>query len=148
MIKAGNYTIQDKGFVSATENINGVPRQALILELPGGIDEDALGAMCSGPIEVVDDNGQVVQSHAGPFRVVSHGLKLIRTSESDDVAALTARVTSLEAELAEAKSAKVSAQDALASLSERFRTLQASITSTLKTGSTEKAVASDGESGV
>ena len=148
MIKAGNYTIQDKGFVSATENINGVPRQALILELPGGIDEEALEAMCSGPIEVVDDNGQVVQSHAGPFRVVSHGLKLARTSESDDVAALTARVTSLEAELAEAKSAKVSAQDALASLSERFRTLQASITSTLKTGSTEKAVASDGESGV
>lgn len=147
MIKAGNYTIQDKGFVSATENINGVPRQALILELPGGIDEDTLGAMCSGPIEVVDDNGQVVQSHAGPFRVVSHGLKLI-TSESDDVAALAARVTSLEAELAEAKSAKVSAQDALASLSERFRTLQASLTSTLNTETTEKAVASDGESGV
>lgn len=148
MIKAGNYTIHDKGFVSATENINGVPRQALILELPGGIDEATLEAMCSGPIEVVDDNGQVVQSHAGPFCVVSHGLKLTRTSESDDVAALAARVTSLEAELAETKSAKVSAQDALASLSERFRTLQASITSTLKTETTEKAVASDGESGV
>lgn len=148
MIKAGNYTIHDKGFVSATENINGVPRQALILELPGGIDEATLAAMCSGPIEVVDDNGQVVQSHAGPFCVVSHGLKLTRTSESDDVAALAARVTSLEAELAETKSAKVSAQDALASLSERFRTLQASITSTLKTETTEKAVASDGESGV
>lgn len=148
MIKAGNYTIHDKGFVSATENINGVPRQALILELPGGIDEDTLAAMCSGPIEVVDDNGQVVQSHEGPFCVVSHGLKLTRTSESDDVAALSARVTSLEAELAETKSAKVSAQDALASLSERFRTLQASITSTIKTGTTEKAVASDGDSGV
>ncbi|MGN9097156.1 hypothetical protein [Flintibacter porci] len=148
MIKAGNYTIQDKGFVSATENINGVPRQALILELPGGIDEKVLEAMCSGPIEVVDDNGQVVQSHAGPFRVVSHGLKLARTSESDDVAALASRVTSLEAELAETKSAKESAQDALASLSERFRTLQASNTSTLKTGTTEKAVASDGDSGV
>lgn len=148
MIKAGNYTIHDKGFVSATENINGVPRQALILELPGGIDEATLEAMCSGPIEVVDDNGQVVQSHAGPFCVVSHGLKLTRTSESDDVAALAARVTSLEAELAETKSAKVSAQDALASLSERFRTLQASLTSTIKTGTTEKAVASDGESGV
>ncbi len=148
MIKAGNYTIQDKGFVSATENINGVPRQALILELPGGIDEKVLEAMCSGPIEVVDDNGQVVQSHAGPFRVVSHGLKLARTSESNDVAALASRVTSLEAELAETKSAKESAQDALASLSERFRTLQASITSTLKTGTTEKAVESDGDSGV
>lgn len=148
MIKAGNYTIQDKGFVSATENINGVPRQALILELPGGIDEATLEAMCTGPIEVVDDNGQVVQSHAGPFRVVSHGLKLARTSERDDVAALASRVTSLEAELAETKSAKESAQDALASLSERFRTLQASITSTLKTGTTEKAVESDGDSGV
>ena len=143
MIKAGNYTIQDKGFVSATENINGVPRQALILELPGGIDEATLEAMCSGPIEVVDDNGQVVQSHAGPFRVVSHGLKLIRTSESDDVAALAARVTSLEAELAETKSAKESAQDALASLSEQFDALKSSTT----TGD-EQAVNTDGESGV
>lgn len=143
MIKAGNYTIQDKGFVSATENINGVPRQALILELPGGIDEATLEAMCSGPIEVVDDNGQVVQSHAGPFRVVSHGLKLTRTSESDDVAALAARVTSLEAELAETKSAKESAQDALASLSEQLDALKSSTT----TGD-EQAVNTDGESGV
>jgi len=143
MIKAGNYTIQDKGFVSATENINGVPRQALILELPGGIDEATLEAMCSGPIEVVDDNGQVVQSHAGPFRVVSHGLKLTRTSESDDVAALAARVTSLEAELAETKSAKESAQDALASLSEQLDALK----STTTTGD-EQAVNTDGESGV
>lgn len=143
MIKAGNYAIQDKGFVSATENINGVPRQALILELPGGIDEATLEAMCSGPIEVVDDNGQVVQSHAGPFRVVSHGLKLTRTSESDDVAALAARVTSLEAELAETKSAKESAQDALASLSEQLDALKSSTT----TGD-EQAVNTDGESGV
>lgn len=143
MIKAGNYTIHDKGFVSATENINGVPRQALILELPGGIDEAALAAMCSGPIEVVDDNGQVVQSHAGPFRVVSHGLKLTRTSESDDVAALAARVTSLEAELAETKSAKESAQDALASLSEQLDALKSSTTT-----EDEQAVNTDGESGV
>lgn len=143
MIKAGNYTIQDKGFVSATENINGVPRQALILELPGGIDEATLEAMCSGPIEVVDDNGQVVQSHAGPFRVVSHGLKLTRTSESDDVAALAARVTSLEAELAETKSAKESAQDALASLSEQLDALKSSTTT-----EDEQAVNTDGESGV
>ena len=36
MIKAGNHTISDKGFTVVTENIGGVPRQAVVAELPGG----------------------------------------------------------------------------------------------------------------
>lgn len=148
MIKAGNYTIQDKGFVSTTENMGGVPRQALIVELPGGIDEAVLEAMCSGPVEVVDDGGNVIQSHSGPFRVVSHSLKLTRASTDGDVAALTARVSALETALSEAQSAKESAQSALASLSERFKTLQQSLTAVGGVAQAEEAVTTDGESGV
>ena len=35
MIKAGNHTVSDKGFTVVTENIGGVPRQAVVAELPG-----------------------------------------------------------------------------------------------------------------
>ena len=41
MIKAGNHTISDKGFTVVTENIGGVPRQAVVAELPGGISDEA-----------------------------------------------------------------------------------------------------------
>jgi len=41
MIKAGNHTVSDKGFTVVTENIGGVPRQAVVAELPGGISDEA-----------------------------------------------------------------------------------------------------------
>ena len=50
MIKAGNHTVSDKGFTVVTENIGGVPRQAVVAELPGGISDDALAEFCAGPI--------------------------------------------------------------------------------------------------
>ena len=53
MIKAGNHTVSDKGFTVVTENIGGVPRQAVVAELPGGISDEALAAFCAGPIEVL-----------------------------------------------------------------------------------------------
>lgn len=123
MIKAGSSTIQDKGFTVAAQRVGGVSRQVISLELPGGIDEATLAALCAGPIEVQDEAGQTVQKHEGPFRLVSHGLKLTRASEAEDVAALTAQVEELEAALDLEKSAKQSAQDALASLKERFQAL-------------------------
>ena len=91
MIKAGNHTVSDKGFTVVTENIGGVPRQAVVAELPGGISDEALAAFCAGPIEVLAEDGSTTATYTGPFRVVSHGLKLTRTSEDSDVAALTAR---------------------------------------------------------
>lgn len=147
MIKAGTHTINDRGFAVSMEALGGVSRQALTLELPAGISDEALEAICAGPIEVLDEAGEVVQTHTGPFRVLSHGLKLTRSDAAGDVAALTARVSALETALTEAKSAKESAQSALASLSERFQTLQASIITTpiIKA---EEAVTGDGESGV
>lgn len=50
MIKAGNHTVSDKGFTVVTENIGGVPRQAVVAELPGGISDEALAAFCAGPL--------------------------------------------------------------------------------------------------
>ena len=110
MIKAGNHTISDKGFTVVTENIGGVPRQAVVAELPGGISDEALAAFCAGPIEVLAEDGSTTATYTGPFRVVSHGLKLTRTSEDSDVAALTAQVAELEAKLSHEQSEKESAQ--------------------------------------
>lgn len=127
MIRAGNHSIDDKGFVVSMERIGGVTRQALVLELPGGISDEALSALCAGPIEVLDESGAVAQTHAGPFQAVSHGLKLVRASSGDDVAALSARVNTLEAALATANNEKDSAVNQLASLSGRFEELKASM---------------------
>lgn len=163
MIKAGNATIQDKGFVTAMEIIGGVPRQAIILELPSGIDEETLVALCSGPIEVLDEQGQVVQTHTGPFRMVTHGIKLTRESASHDVSALTARVSELESELTHERSAHKSAQNALASLRDQFTAFKETMATTggikdtlgnlgnlggVDAGTSEKAVVTDGEAGV
>lgn len=127
MIRAGNHSIDDKGFVVSMERIGGVTRQALVLELPGGISDEALSALCAGPIEVLDESGAVAQTHAGPFQAVSHGLKLVRASSNDDVAALSARVNTLEAALEAANSEKDSAVNQLAILSGRFAELKASM---------------------
>ena len=136
MIKAGNHTISDKGFTVVTENIGGVPRQAVVAELPGGISDEALAAFCAGPIEVLAEDGSTTATYTGPFRVVSHGLKLTRTSEDSDVAALTAQVAELEAKLSHEKSEKESAQSALARLNEQLTTLKM----TLEANSADKAV--------
>lgn len=127
MIKAGNHQINDNGFAVVTEVVSGAARQALVLELSGGITATALAALCAGPIEVVDADGNTVQTHTGPFRVASHGLKLVRTNTSGDVAALTARVGALEAELDAEVSAKESALSQLASVTAQLTTLQTTI---------------------
>lgn len=129
MIRAGNHYIEDKGFAVSADRIGGVARQSLVLELPGGIDDETLAALCAGPIEVLNQDGAVAQSHSGPFQAVSHGLKLIRASPDDDVAALSARVNTLEAALETAISEKTSVVNQLASLSGRIEELKASMVS-------------------
>lgn len=142
MIKAGNHTISDKGFTVVTENIGGVPRQAVVAELPGGISDEALAAFCAGPIEVLAEDGSTTATYTGPFRVVSHGLKLTRTSEDSDVAALTAQVAELEAKLSHEQSEKESAQSALARLNEQLTTLKM----TLEANSADKTVVDEAPS--
>ena len=139
MIKAGNHTVSDKGFTVVTENIGGVPRQAVVAELPGGISDEALAAFCAGPIEVLAEDGSTTATYTGPFRVVSHGLKLTRTSEDSDVAALTAQVAELEAKLSHEKCAS---ESALARLNEQLTTLKM----TLEANSADKAVVDEAPS--
>lgn len=154
MIRAKNITISDRGFAVSAETIRGVSRQILTLELPTGITDEALEALCAGPIEVLDDHGEIVQTHEGPFRAVSHSLRLTRADAGSDVSALLSRVSDLEAELTHERSAKKSAQDALASLSARFDTLKASmdtLTGKATTGESAeaaKAVQADEAAGV
>ena len=125
MIRAGKYTVEDSGFTLTTERIGDLPRQAVVVELSGGITGTALDALCAGPIEVLNEKGEVVQTHTGPFRIATHGLKLVREDQSGDfVAALTSKVKSLEAALAKETSEKESAQDALASLSQQIELLK------------------------
>lgn len=127
MIRAGKYTIEDNGFTVETVSAGGTVRQVLVAELPGGITNTALEAFCAGPVEVLDEDGNVVQTHTGPFAVLSHGLKLVRANPESDVAVLTARVASLEAELLTAKNAKENAQNELASLSTQLSSLRVSM---------------------
>lgn len=127
MIKAGNKQINDSGFAVVMETISGNARQAVILELPGGIDDETLASLCAGPIEVLDADGNTVQSHVGPFRISTHSLKLVRTDVNGDVAALTARVTELEAELSTQVSAKESALNELASVTAQLTDLKSSM---------------------
>lgn len=143
MIKAGKYTIDDQGFAISLERLGGTSREVLVLELGGGILDDALEALCSGPIEVLDESGAVVQTHPGPFYAVSHAVRLVRANAESDVAALTARVASLEAELSEARNEKDNALDSLASLNTMFEALKESV-ATSKVG---EAVLGDLEGG-
>lgn len=143
MIKAGNYFVEDKGFSVSTEQIGGVTRQALTLELPGGISGTSIAALCKGPIQVTDENGGTAHTYTGPFRVVSHGLKLVRESSEVDVAALSAHINELEAALAEERSKRESAVSQLATVSGRLEEMKATIAKTAGTIATEEIQVSD-----
>lgn len=146
MIRAGKYTVEDSGFTVTTERIGGLPRQAVVVELPGGITGTALDALCAGPIEVLNEKGEVVQTHTGPFRIATHGLKLVREDQSGDVAALASQVATLEAALAKETSEKESAQDALASLNDKLTTLQGQLNSVQSADKAQGPEVADGTS--
>lgn len=146
MIRAGKYTVEDSGFTVTTERIGGLPRQAVVVELPGGITGTALDALCAGPIEVLNEKGEVVQTHTGPFRIATHGLKLVREDQSGDVAALASQVATLEAALSKETSEKESAQDALASLNDKLTTLQGQLNSVQSADKAQGPEAADGTS--
>lgn len=127
MLKAGNITIQDDGFAVTVERLGGSSREVMVLELDGGIAGDEIAALCAGPIELAGEDGSITRTYNGPFRVVSHTMRLARTSESGDVASLTAKLASMAAELAAERNEKNSALSSLASLRQELSDLKDAI---------------------
>lgn len=132
MIKAGNVTIQDKGFVVNMETLGGVNRQVLMLELSGGVTDEELTALCENGIEVLDTEGNTVTTYPGAFRVVSHRIKLARENESEDVATLSAKLQELSGKLLQEQTAKETAQNALAMIQEELAVLKTNLVATLE----------------
>ena len=130
MIKAGTKTIEDNGFTIERRGVGGEIRQALVIELPAGITQTQIEAFCDGPIEVLDDEGNTVATYTGPFVAAGHTLTLMRENAEADVSALTARITSLEAELAEVNATHASSVTELASAKEELSTLKLTVAST------------------
>lgn len=127
MLKAGNITIQDDGFAVTVERLGGASREVMVLELDGGITDNEIAALCAGPIELIEESGEVERSYTGPFRVVSHSVRLARTSESGDVASLSAKLASVAAELAVERNEKNSALSSLARLRQELDGLKEAI---------------------
>lgn len=121
MIRGNNVTIEDRGFFSEVKKINGVSRQTITIGLPGSIDEEALEALATGPISVLDENGEAARSFEGPFQVLSLQLTLAREREMQDVAALSELAADLQAALNAERSAKENATAELGKLSEQFQ---------------------------
>lgn len=135
MIRAGNHIVSDRGFMVMTEDTGGVPRQVVMAELPGGASGEALAALHADPIEMLAKDGSITATYTGPFRMVSHGLKLTHTSEDSDVAILTVQVMELEAKPSHKKNRNESARSAFARLSEQLTTFKM----ILEVNSTDKA---------
>lgn len=133
MIRAGTKTIEDNGFTIERRGVGFDTRQALVIELPAGITQTQIDAFCDGPIEVLDENGNVTATYTGPFIAAGHTLTLMRESAEADVAVLSARITSLEAELAEVSATHENAVTELASAKEELSALKLTVASpTLK----------------
>ncbi|NCB63302.1 MAG: hypothetical protein EOM52_06765 [Clostridia bacterium] len=130
MLKAGTKTFEDNGFTIERRGVGFNTRQALVIELPAGITQTQIEAFCAGPIEVLDDGGNTVATYTGPFVAAGHTLTLMRESAEADVSALTARITALEAELAETRATSESAVNELANAREALSALKLSVAET------------------
>ena len=64
-IRANGMDISVLNTIGATVHRNGKVFPALRIVLPGGITETELEALCSGHLELMDDNGNVVGVHDG-----------------------------------------------------------------------------------
>lgn len=65
IIKANNIEIPVSGIISEKITANGKRYPALRFEFPAGVTEEQLSALCSGTLEIMDDNGKVIGTHIG-----------------------------------------------------------------------------------
>lgn len=65
IIKANNIEIPVSGIISEKITSNGKQYPALRFEFQNGVTEEQLSALCSGQIEIMDDNGKVIGTHIG-----------------------------------------------------------------------------------
>lgn len=65
IIKSNNTSISVKNIYSETMRKNGKNHPALRFVFDGGVSDAALDALCSGVLEIVDDNGAVIAVHEG-----------------------------------------------------------------------------------
>lgn len=65
IIKANSLEIPVSGVHSTSIQADGKSYPALRFEFPHGASEDELNALCSGNLEIVDDNGKVQGVHIG-----------------------------------------------------------------------------------
>lgn len=71
---------------------------ALELRLEGGVDETALAAMQSCPLEILDGTEQVQGTHSGYTQLVRHSVLLAKTDEAQQLAEMQQRCAALEQE--------------------------------------------------
>lgn len=65
IIKANELNIPVSGVHGVSIQSNGKSYPALRFEFPAGVTEDELSALCSGNLEIIDDNGKVQGVHIG-----------------------------------------------------------------------------------
>ena len=94
IIKANNIEIPVSGIISEKITSNGKQYPALRFEFPNGVTEEQLSALCSGTLEIMDDNGNVIGTHIGytTRRGLSFVVGKIETAEQqrDELAAALA----------------------------------------------------------
>lgn len=93
-IRANGMDISVLNTIGATVHRNGKGFPALRIVLPGGITETELEALCSGHLELMDDNGNVVGVHDGYTTRGEHSIVIAKITtaeqERDEMAAALA----------------------------------------------------------
>lgn len=65
IIKSNNTEISVKNIYSDSMKVNGKKHPALRFEFEGGVTEAELDALCSGALEILNDEGNVIAVHEG-----------------------------------------------------------------------------------
>ena len=94
IIKSNNTNISVKNIYSDSMKVDGKKHPALRFEFEGGVSEAELDALCSGMLEIVDDEGKVIGVHEGYTTRREHsftvGKIVTAEQERDELAAALA----------------------------------------------------------
>ena len=93
-IKSNNTNISVKNIYSDYMKVDGKKHSALRFEFEGGVSDAELDALCSGALEIMDDNGNVIGVHEGYTTRREHsftvGKIVTAEQERDELAAALA----------------------------------------------------------